>query len=210
MTARPAAELRRAGQDYQTIAKALNQEGWRPAKRRDTFNASMVRHLLHKTGLDMPRCQRTPVALERRPNEWTIAELARHLPVPEPTLYSWVQKGRLPSRTVRVGGRQLTLLLADEEAVATLRAVREHPHRGAAFRRRSPPRPNRRSLVYPESLKVAMPGRYQCPSACLELHQGLGGLVGAAGGKAPQITTRRCAPTYFNGSSSAARSILPE
>jgi hypothetical protein len=131
-----AAELRRAGQDYQTIAKTLNQEGWRPAKRRDTFNASMVRHLLHKTGLDMPRYQRTPVILERRPNEWTIAELARHLPVPEPTLYSWVQKGRLPSRTVRVGGRQLILLYADEQAVATLRVVRRTP---PPWRRLPPP-----------------------------------------------------------------------
>ena len=41
----------------------------------------------------------------------------------------------------------------------------EHPHRGAAFRHRSPPRPNRRSLVYPESLEsrhawsISMPQR---------------------------------------------------
>jgi DNA invertase Pin-like site-specific DNA recombinase len=121
------ADLRRAGQDYAAIAEVLNQEGWRPAKRRDTFNASMVRHLLRKTGLEMPQYRRPPIALERRPDEWTIAELARHLPVPEPTLYSWVQRRRLPSRTVRVRGRQLTLLYADEAAIATLRAVRGTP-----------------------------------------------------------------------------------
>jgi hypothetical protein len=103
-------------------------------------------------GLDMPRNQRTPVALERRSNEWTIAELARHLPVPEPTLYSRVQKGRLPSRTVRVGGRQL-LLHVDEAAVAALRAVRRTP---PPWRRLPPP-----ITTASELARVAMSGRYR-------------------------------------------------
>jgi hypothetical protein len=43
-----AAELRRDGPNFAEIAETLNQEGWRPAKRRDTFNAPMVHHLLVK------------------------------------------------------------------------------------------------------------------------------------------------------------------
>jgi hypothetical protein len=122
-----ATELRHTGQDYAAIAQVLNQEGWRPAKRCDMFSASMVQHLLHKTGSVMRKYLRPPVAIERRSDEWTIAELARHISVPQPTLYSWVQKGRLSSRAVRVGGRQLTLVHADEAAIAMLRAVRATP-----------------------------------------------------------------------------------
>lgn len=122
-----ATELRRAGRDYAAVARSLNEEGWRPAKRCDKFSASMVQHLLRKTGKVMPTYQRPPAAVERRPDEWTIAELAQHLPVPQPTLYSWVQKRRLRSRTVRAGGRQFTLVHADEAAIATLRTVRATP-----------------------------------------------------------------------------------
>ena len=75
----------------------------------------------------MPTYQRPPVAIERRPDEWTIAELAQHLPVPQATLYTWVQKGRLRSRTVRAGARQFTLVHADAAAIAMLRTVRATP-----------------------------------------------------------------------------------
>ncbi len=37
------------------------------------------------------------------PDEWTIRELAEHLGMREPTLYTWVQQGRLRSRLVQVG-----------------------------------------------------------------------------------------------------------
>ena len=130
-----AAELHRSGQDHAAIAQTLNQEGWRPAKRRDTFNARMVGNLLRKVRVATPR-RRRPVALERGTDEWTIAELARHIPVPQATLYTWVQKGRLRSRTVRVGGDQFVLVHADAAAIATLRTVRATP---APWRRLPPP-----------------------------------------------------------------------
>jgi hypothetical protein len=130
-----AAELHRSGQDHAAIAQTLNQEGWRPAKRRDTFNARMVGNLLRKVRVATPR-RRRPVALERGTDEWTIAELARHIPVPQATLYTWVQKGRLRSRTVRVGGDQFMLVHADAAAIATLRTVRATP---APWRRLPPP-----------------------------------------------------------------------
>jgi hypothetical protein len=41
-----AADLQRAGHGFAEIAEILNGEGWHPAKRRDTFNATMVHYRL--------------------------------------------------------------------------------------------------------------------------------------------------------------------
>lgn len=131
-----AAELYRAGQSYPVIAETLNLEGWRPAKRRDTFNGSMVHHLLSKTGIVTPKYRRRCPNIDRDPDEWTIAELARHIPMPEPTLYTWVQQGRLRSRTVAISGRKFTLVYADDAAIGAVRTVRATP---APWRRRPPP-----------------------------------------------------------------------
>ena len=133
-----AAELHRGGQGYAAIAQVLNHEGWRPAKRRETFNAAMVHHLLRKAGVAIPKYRRPPAAIERQPGEWTIGELARHIPMPQPTLYTWVQQGRLRSRAILSGGRQFTLVHADDAAIAALRTVRATP---APWRRRPPPVP---------------------------------------------------------------------
>jgi DNA invertase Pin-like site-specific DNA recombinase len=122
-----AVELHRAGHSYGGVARVLNQEGWRPAKRCTSFSASMVQNLLRKTDSVARKYQRPPVAIDRRADEWIIAELARHIPVPESTLYSWVQKGRLRRRTVRVGGHQITLVHADASEIARLRTVRATP-----------------------------------------------------------------------------------
>ena len=45
------AELHAAGTKPPAIAAALNVEGWKPAKRRETFTAAMVRDLLHRQGV---------------------------------------------------------------------------------------------------------------------------------------------------------------
>jgi len=121
-----AVELHRSGQSHAVIAETLNQEGWRPAKRRDTFNASMVRHLLQRVSA-APIRRRRRVAIERNTDEWTIAELARHIAVPQPTVYGWVQKGRLRSRTVCVGRDQYILVHADAATVGMLKTVRATP-----------------------------------------------------------------------------------
>jgi hypothetical protein len=47
-----AAELRREGLECARIAEILNAEGWRPAKRRNAFNAQMIHHLLLKSGAE--------------------------------------------------------------------------------------------------------------------------------------------------------------
>ena len=71
-----ATELHRAGNGCAGIAAILNQEAWRPPKRRDTFNAPMVRRLLTTAGVIEPSPRRPRTLPERQPDEWTIRELA--------------------------------------------------------------------------------------------------------------------------------------
>jgi excisionase family DNA binding protein len=131
-----AAEYQRAGRGFAEIAEILNQEGWRPAKRRDTFNASMVYHLLTKAGVIEPKHRRRRPPIERQPDEWTIRELAEQIGVPEPTLYNWVQRGRLRSRMVQTGTGRAKLVHADAPAIANLKEIRATP---APWRRLPPP-----------------------------------------------------------------------
>ena len=63
----------------------------------------------------------------RQPDEWTIRELAGELGVPKPTLYNWVQNGRLPSRSVNAGAGSAKLVTADAATIANLKAIRATP-----------------------------------------------------------------------------------
>jgi excisionase family DNA binding protein len=96
----------------------------------------MVHSLLLKAGIAVRRYRRRKPQVERRSDEWTIRELAEHIGVPEPTLYAWVQKGRLGSRLVRVGARHTILVHADDATVASLKAIRTTP---LPWRRLPPP-----------------------------------------------------------------------
>lgn len=119
-------ELHRAGQSTKAIAAVLNQEGWRPAKRRDTFNAAMVRRLLVKAGLEAVKPRRR-AEIARGSHEWTIRELAGHIGMPEPTLYTWVQQGRLSSRRIPAGNGGRLLITADPATIEDLKAIRATP-----------------------------------------------------------------------------------
>jgi DNA invertase Pin-like site-specific DNA recombinase len=122
-----AGELHRAGRNCVEIAAILNQEGWRPPKRRDTFNGPMARRVLIGAGLIDAR-RGTPRAVpDRRPDEWTIAELAAELGAPPATIYYWVQKGRLSSRSVEVLGTFIKLVTADADTIGKLKAARATP-----------------------------------------------------------------------------------
>ncbi|HME26360.1 MAG TPA: recombinase family protein [Acetobacteraceae bacterium] len=131
-----AAELHHAGNGCAAIATILNQEAWRPPKRRNTFNAPMVRRLLATAGVIEIRSRRPRMISERQPDEWTIRELAEELGVPQPTIYSWVQKGRLPSRSVTAGAGSTKLITADPATIAKLKTIRATP---PPWRRLPPP-----------------------------------------------------------------------
>ena len=86
----------------------------------------MVHHLLIKSGVESIKYRRRPPSLERRPNEWTIRELAEEIGMPQPTLYNWVHKGRLSSRNAGASKRTM-LVFADPDTLAALKSVRATP-----------------------------------------------------------------------------------
>ena len=59
--------------------------------------------------------------------------------MPEPTLYTWVQQGRLPCRLVETGGKPAKLVRADAADIAALKKIRAIP---APWHRRPPVLPS--------------------------------------------------------------------
>jgi DNA invertase Pin-like site-specific DNA recombinase len=117
--------LHRQGLNCRLIAERLNAEQWRPAKRRDTFNASMVAALLARQGVSAsttPR-RRAPWP-DRTAEEWSLAELAQQLDMPSVTLFSWLRKGLLQARQVERGGHRQWLVRADADELARLHDLR--------------------------------------------------------------------------------------
>ena len=116
--------LRKEGHTDVEIARRLNAEGWRPAKRRATFNAPMVANLLARRGLasGSPRQQYTQT-LQRDTEEWTLKELALELKMPPVTLNGWIRKGQVRARQVSDAGHTLWLLWADKAELKRLRAL---------------------------------------------------------------------------------------
>ncbi len=119
-------QLHARGDDAPTIAQHLNAEGWRPAKRRTTFNAAMVGTLLARQGIRSAR--RSPAhEVARRADELTLHELAQALAMPQMTLYAWLRKGRLKARRDTSSSHPLWLIQADAAELERLRALRRAP-----------------------------------------------------------------------------------
>ena len=113
------AALHAQGFNGPAIAKSLNSEGWRPAKRRETFNAPMVRGLLARLNLGV----HVMIKAQRTPEEWTVPELARNLAMPQPTLYAWLYKGWLKARKETTSQQNVWLVQADEAEIARLKSL---------------------------------------------------------------------------------------
>jgi DNA invertase Pin-like site-specific DNA recombinase len=115
-------ELRDAGWTSGRIAKQLNGEGWRPAKRRLTFNKDIVRQLLSRHG----RTGKHTIARSGHSladGEWWFIDLARELAMPQTTLYSWVRRGWVHGRQMP-GSRGRWVLWADADELDRLRRLR--------------------------------------------------------------------------------------
>jgi DNA invertase Pin-like site-specific DNA recombinase len=118
-----AAALHQQGLRRGAIAEVLNAEGWRPAKRRQTFTTDMVRSLLVRQGLSASKARLRSVT--READEWTLPELAYALAMPHPTLYAWLRKGHLQARYDQASGQWL--IRAEARELQRLRAVRQAP-----------------------------------------------------------------------------------
>jgi DNA invertase Pin-like site-specific DNA recombinase len=121
------AELNGQKKNPRTIAHILNEEGWRPAKRRETFNAFMVHMLLSRQGLRNSEKKRPSDEITKKSNEWTIRELSQKLQMPEPTLYSWITKGKLKYRRAQVSGKVVLIVSANRTEINRLRTMRKQP-----------------------------------------------------------------------------------
>jgi hypothetical protein len=109
------------------IADQLNCEGFRPPKRRETYNAQMVRTLLSR----QKRVGRRARAVENHSlatDEWWFTDLARHLDLPQPTLYKWMRRGWVNGRQLPVAGGRW-ILWADADELDRLRHLRGCPRR---------------------------------------------------------------------------------
>jgi DNA invertase Pin-like site-specific DNA recombinase len=115
------------------IAEQLNAEGWRPPKRRATFNASMVRTITSRSGMTLERTAGRKAALRPKigKNEWFLPELAAELGMPVITLYSWLRRDWVVGRQLTTGrGPRRWVIRANVQELARLRALRAAPKLG--------------------------------------------------------------------------------
>lgn len=138
-----AVQLRHQGQTTSQIAAQLNREGWRPPKRRPTFNGPMVRALLSRRARSGPRPRAKQANALLGPHEWWFSDLARQLDMPHPTLYSWLRRGWVHARQLP-GAQGRWILWADQEELDRLQRLRTCSHTWSdqpLFRELTTPKP---------------------------------------------------------------------
>jgi hypothetical protein len=121
--------LREEGLTSLQMADRLNAEGWRPPKRRPTFNAEMVRTIMSRNGMTTAKgAAWRPPALN--PNEWIVRDLAVELRMPMISLYAWLRRGWVRARRIEEHSRKPWAIFADPQELARLRALRVAPKLG--------------------------------------------------------------------------------
>lgn len=98
-------------------------KGGRPAKRRQTFTAEMVRALRVRQGLRSSKTR--PRSVPQAADAGTLPALASTLERPPPTLYAWLRTGQLQARHAPSSG-QWGMRAAVRE-LQRLRALRQAP-----------------------------------------------------------------------------------
>jgi len=116
-------ELADAGKKAKEIAEALNGEGFRPAKRRVTFNRVTVRQFLKRLGRIGP-CLRLTPKLPR--HEWWVTQLSLELEMPTSTVTDWIYRGWVHARK-EPGAAGRWICSADAEELDRLRRLRATP-----------------------------------------------------------------------------------
>ena len=116
-------ELRGQGRSARQIAEQLNREGWRPPRRRATFNAPMIRKLTSRSGPGGQGADPTEASALLESDEWWFGALARQLDMPPATLYSWLRRGWVHARQLP-GACGRWIVWADEDELGRLRRLR--------------------------------------------------------------------------------------
>jgi DNA invertase Pin-like site-specific DNA recombinase len=110
-----------------TIAKRLNEEGYRPPKRREEFGRQGIGDLMRRLGL-VPGEDRRPEGRDGAlgEDEWWLAELAAELGMPKVTLYSWIRRSWVRARQEQERHCRW-VVWANEGEVERLRRLRSLP-----------------------------------------------------------------------------------
>lgn len=117
-------ELRNQKYTSSQIAEHLNREGFRPPKRRDSFNAPMVRQLMAKKFRSGKRTQ-LMTSYHLTENEWWFSDLVRHLQIPKSTLYNWIRRGYVHARKLP-GIQGPWIIWAAPDELERLRCLHKH------------------------------------------------------------------------------------
>lgn len=120
------------GMSAASIAQRLNEEGYRPPKRREGFDRQSVQNLIHRLGLSR---QRRPRSFSHEggedlllgQHEWWLKELAYELGMPEATLYNWLRRGYLKAPRQQKQAPYRWIVWADEAEVGRLKRLRARP-----------------------------------------------------------------------------------
>lgn len=111
-------ELKNRDKTSPQIAEYLNQEGYHPPKRRNTFNAAMVRQLLSRQ-VEIRQRSGFMTSYPRSKDEWWLSDLSRHLQIPKSTLYTWIRQGMVNARKLP-GAQRPWIIWADTEELDRL------------------------------------------------------------------------------------------
>ena len=118
-------QLAQANLTTDEIIEQLHQSGFRPPKRRKTFNREGVRALMRRLGLIQSSPPHSSEALAK--NEWWLPDLARQLEMPKPTLYDWIQRGWVRAHQ-QTDSRKSWIIWAD---ATELDRLKQHRQRSA-------------------------------------------------------------------------------
>ena len=97
-------ELRAQGASMASVARHLNDEGFRPPKRAERFNIGIVAGFLAKGGRSGPRPRVLNADGLLQKEEWLLSDLARQLHMPTATMHRWRRVGWVHSRKLPVPG----------------------------------------------------------------------------------------------------------
>jgi hypothetical protein len=108
-------ELRNHGLTAGRIAEVLNAEGYSPPRRRQEFNAVMIRMLVKRLRLNTPRTDSVNNAHLLGDQEWWVRDLCHELAIPQSVLSKWCVRGWVHARKVMITRHRWIVWADDEE-----------------------------------------------------------------------------------------------
>jgi len=126
-------QLASQGRSAEAIAHHLNDAGYRPPKRRESFGQQGIRDLLHRLGASTKDARFAP-APDLAANEWLLRDLAQAIGMPAVTLYNWIYRGWVTARREEKPPHRW-IIWADAAELARLRQRHQRPIGDEAHRR---------------------------------------------------------------------------